>query len=163
ASRSLMRWAPVMLAAIVACSDDPVAPVAAIPPDPTPTRTIAVPFCADAAPIWAAFQDGDGAWTRAFPVVRGDRVTFRRELSSNHAASATLSQLFGTSFTVLRVLYGAPDDLPAVGDTTRADCPGADSKTLNGSVAGLGTNDVAQISLGDNAQAVVGGALGSGF
>src|SRR5262245_66494591 len=92
ASRSLVRWAPAMFAAIVACGDDSVAPVAAIPPDPNPTRTIAVPFCADAAPIWAAFQDGDGAWMRAFPVVRGDRVTFRRDLSSNHAAIATLSQ-----------------------------------------------------------------------
>jgi len=55
-----------------ACSDRAMSP----PPPPPPT-TVDVAYCSGLEPTWVAFQDGDGAWTQAQPIVSGPHTTFR--------------------------------------------------------------------------------------
>ena len=132
-------------------------------PHPISDQAIAVTYCAAAAPVWVAFQDGDGAWTRALPEASGGNVAFRHEFSSNRGAVATVVPIIDGEFTLLQVLYGAPAELSTFGDTSRAGCVGTSVKTLRGSVVGLDTDDRAQISLGDQARAFVVPQQGTDF
>jgi hypothetical protein len=147
----------ILCAAAAACHDDVAAP------HPISDHAIAVTYCAAAAPLWVAFQDGDGAWTRALPEASGGNVAFRHEFTSNRGAVATVVPIIDGEFTLLQVLYGAPAELTTFGDTSRAGCEGTSAKTLRGSVVGLGVNDHAQISLGDQARAFVEPQLGTDF
>ena len=144
--RSIWRASVVLPVALcttlAACRDDTTEP---IPNDP---RATAVAYCAAEAPIWLAFQDGDGAWTRALPDVSGSTTTFRHEFSSNRGAVAWVTPIISGQFTLLRVLYGTPAELSTEGDTASADCVDASSKTLVGSVTGVDAADFAQINLG---------------
>jgi hypothetical protein len=105
--------AAVLCAGLVACKDDPAAP------RPIPDRAVAVSYCAAIAPTWVAFRDGDGAWTRETPSVTGSTTTFRHSFTSNRAAIASLTPVLDGQFSVLRVLYGAPEELSSDG-TPRA-------------------------------------------
>jgi len=131
---------PAVFYTLVGCRDDTTSPIR---PEP---RAVSVTYCAATAPSWVAFKDGDGAWTRTLPEVNGDRTTFRHEFSSDQAAIATATPVFG-EFSVLHVLYGAPAELSTEGDTLRAECA-ASAKTWTGTVAGVDTIDFAAINLG---------------
>ena len=146
----------------VACSDHD-AYTTSPPPDTNRGQTVAVAYCAPVAPMWVAFQDGDGAWTRALPEVSGNTTTFRHEFSSDRGAIATLSSTSAGGFTTLDVLYGAPAELTDAGDTLRADCVAEGTKILLGSVAGLNPSDLAQIKVGFAPVVAVSPASGSTF
>ena len=140
--RSLPVAAVVLCAGGLACNYDSAGP------RPIPDHAVAVSYCAAVAPTWVAFRDGDGAWTRETPSVAGATTTFRHSFTSNRAAIASLTPLLDGEFSVLRVLYGAPDELSSDGDTTSADCLTGDFKSLRGSVAGIATTEAAFIAIG---------------
>jgi len=135
--------AAVLCAGALACNnDDPAAP------RPVPERAVAVSYCAGIAPTWVAFRDGDGEWTRETPSVTGSTTTFRHSFTNNRAAIASLTRVLDGQFSVLRVLYGAPDELSTDGDTTSADCLTGNFKSLRGTVSGIATTEAAFIAVG---------------
>ena len=112
--------------------------------------SVAVRYCSGLEPNWVAFQDGDGAWTRVQPATGGGIVAFNHVFLTNRGAMADVVHFTSenVSVSVLSVHYGAPAELAAVGDTNPIDClPGA-SKTLLGSVTGLGADDLGVITTG---------------
>ena len=142
------------LSAIVsACADSMTAPGPSTPPGPV---TATVSYCAGLEPLWVAFQDGDGAWSRALPTVSDGKSVFQFTFASNRGAIATATAS-GQGITDLLVLYGSPAELEAEGDTSPRFCtPAAATKTLLGRVAGLDTNEIAFIRVGGSgAQAFI--------
>ena len=67
---------------------------------------------------------------------------------SSRAAIASLTPVLDGEFSVLRVLYGAPDELSTDGDTTSADCLTGTFKSLHGTVSGIATTEAAFIAVG---------------
>ena len=144
------------LSILTGCSSDKIdAPKPII----SPSTAVEVPFCAGLEPTWVAFQDGDGAWTQALPVIAGQKVTFGHSFTTDRGAIATV-RLFPNGLTTLDVQYGLPSELAIVGDTTAAHCALPVSQTLLGTVAGIDTNEVAQINAGFGTRDLV--ALGEG-
>ena len=78
---STRSWVLLLIAAVSACSDGTLP---SVPPPPPPPTSVAVAYCIQ--PAWVAFQDGDGAWTRAQPVLSGSNTTFRYEFSAGRGA-----------------------------------------------------------------------------
>ncbi len=111
---------------------------------PPPPTAVAVAYCSGLEPNWVAFQDGDGAWTRIQGSPAGGRVRFSSLFSATRGAVATLKH--SADLTILSVLYGTPTELATVGDTNPRDCGPFVAKTLLGTAAGLGTDDVAFVS-----------------
>lgn len=127
-------------AAASACLDAPAGPV------PVPmSQTVQVSWCRGLAPIWVAFQDGDGPWTRATPARTGDTITFQHAFTAGRAGIATLTPVAG-DLTALLVLYGEPAELASAGDTRAILCDNGVSRTVRGTVAGLDTNEAAIVS-----------------
>jgi len=143
---STRSWVLLLIAAVTACSDGTLP---SVPPPPPPPTSVAVAYCIQ--PAWVAFQDGDGAWTRAQPVLSGSNTTFRSEFSAGRGGIATLSRA-GDNMTVLSVLYGTPAELVTAGDTNPRDCGPAPAKTLLGTVARLDTNETAFVSASFNSR-----------
>ena len=71
-----------------------------------------------------------------------------RGRASSRAAIASLTPVLDGEFSVLRVLYGAPDELSTQGDTTSADCLTGTFKSLHGNVSGIATTEAAFIAVG---------------
>jgi hypothetical protein len=144
------------LSILAGCSSDKInAPQPII----GPSTAVEVPFCAGLEPSWVAFQDGNGAWTQALPVIAGQKVTFVHSFTADRGAIATV-RLFRNGLRTLDVQYGLPAELAIVGDTTPAHCALPVSQTLLGTVAGIDTNEVAQINAGFGTRDLV--ALGEG-
>ena len=143
----------LLLSAIVsACADSMTAPGPATPPGPV---TATVSYCAGLEPLWVAFQDGDGAWTRALPTVSDGKTVFQFTFASKRGAIATATA-GGQGITDLHVLYGSPAELEAEGDVSPRFCTSAATKTLLGTVAGLDTNEIAFIRVaGSGTQAFI--------
>ena len=141
-----MKTAVAFLLAVIlsACSDAMTS--TAPPPPPPPPTAITVAYCAPYTPLWVAFQDGDGSWTRAQPTVAGGTTQFRYSFSSSRVAIATVIQ-GGLGLTSLAVLYGTPQELTTVSLDSPRFC-GSPLKTLHGTVAGLDTNELAVLQSG---------------
>ena len=141
-----MRVAVVALwsALLAACTDATMVATPPQPPPPPPT-SITVFYCAPFAPVWVAFQDGDGPWTRAQPVVAIGTTAFSYGFSANRGAIATVRQA-GPAITLLQVLYGAPEELATESVNTPRLCSVPGTKLLSGTVAGLDTNESASIA-----------------
>lgn len=129
------------MALAAACSDYTSAPRAG--GGPVPPSGTEVVFCSGSEPGWVAFQDGDGAWARAQPVIGGGKVRFRQVFAGTRGAVAIV-RVF-SNLTMLSVQYGDPAELPSVGDTLPEDCNASRPETILGSVDGLDSNDVAVI------------------
>lgn len=134
---------------LAACSDGPSEPTA----PGGPTTAVAVAFCTGPQPAWVAFQDGDGAWTRAQPALAGAVTTFNHVFTANRGAIATARRL-PDGITTLSILYGAPHELAIAGDAGTQHCGLSRSNALLGSVAGLESNDVVVVSAGPASRAV---------
>ena len=133
------------LALLAACHD--YAPASTAPEDGDPPTALDVAYCTGIEPSWVAFQDGDGAWTRAEPAVAGRLTTFHHAFTANRGAVATLT-LFDRGITSLSIQYGAPAELGFVGDTLARNCDFSAPHKLLGRVAGLDTSEVAFVSAG---------------
>jgi hypothetical protein len=134
-----------VLSILAACSDYSTTPLAVNTGGQS--STVDVAFCADQAPSWVAFQDGDGAWTQAQPTTAGTRATFHHTFTSNRAAIAAARRFSG--LTTLSVWFGLPSELPAGGDADAAHCGSLVSKALLGTIAGVDTNELAVVSSGE--------------
>jgi hypothetical protein len=146
---------------LAACSDATTS-VMPPPPPPPPPASVAVAYCAGLEPMWVAFQDGDGAWTRALPTTSNGNVVFQATIASVRGGIATVFQ-GGVGLTSLQVLFGTPGELESVGVTNPRFCGPATVKSLRGSVAGLDTNEFAIIRGGFEAEAIAYRATGGEF
>ena len=91
-------------------------------------------------PVWLAFQDGSGPWTRVIPT--GSVYQFSISSGKGGYALATVS---GANSTVSVVLVSQSD---FAGGTPVVFCPPTVLKTVNVTVTGLTANDIAFFSLG---------------
>ena len=132
-----------LCAALVACSDNPVAP----PTTPNPKTSVSVVYCAPTAPVLVAFRDGDGNWERE-PSTGESRKTFQHEFTTERAAMASVTPVLDGQFTVLRIAYGKPAELATEGDTLSSACITEAPKTLRGTIAGVDENQAAIVSVG---------------
>jgi len=108
-------------------------------------------FCPDRMPTWFAYQDGSGPWMQVQP----SSSTFSFQIDSGRGGVAVV-----TGGLNLNVYYGTQQELDANG----AQCGGTTSptRTVNGTVAGLGAVDNAFISFA-GASATLTGLGGPAF
>ena len=138
----MSRRAPALIAFsfAVACTKD-VTGVRPIDP-----KAVDVAFCD--IPTWVAFQDGDGAWTRATPpTIAGAVSTYHYTFTTDRGGIA-IARDFGGDLTALLIFYGTPDELPTMSATAPAACGATSFKTLRGTVAGIDTNEVTRLTAG---------------
>ena len=147
---ALASFLALLVELLAACSDPTTSMTA---PPPPPPANVQVAYCAGLEPTWVAFQDGDGAWTRALPRTSNGRVTFAANVASTRAGIAAVT-LGAGGLTFLHVFLGTPEELGSVGDTSPRFCGPPIVKSLVGRVAGLDTNEFAIIRAGSEAQAL---------
>jgi hypothetical protein len=138
---SSRRLAMLVLPAAAACGYDAAGPYDR-PHDP---QAVDVAFCS--TPDWVAFQDGDGQWVHETGTPSGPFLVFHHTFVNDRAGIAVVRE-FSSEISALLVDYGSPEELPMVSDTSGVSCGAATFKTVHGTVAGLGANDVARLSLG---------------
>ena len=130
----------VVLSFAVACTKDMTGV------RPIDAKAVDVAFCD--TPTWVAFQDGDGAWTRATPpTIAGAVSTYHHTFTTDRGGIA-IARDFGGDLTALLIFYGTPDELPTMSATAPAACGATSFKTLRGKVAGIDTNEIARLTSG---------------
>nr|MCU0633656.1 hypothetical protein [Gemmatimonadaceae bacterium] len=97
-------------------------------------------FC-DNLPVWFAFQDGTGAWTRVTP--NGNRFSFTVNSARGGVA---FTQGIGSSFDT-QIFYGSRDELNLYSSAETCTTVGA-GKTINGTITGFAPPSQASISMG---------------
>ena len=107
-------------------------------------------FCAPDIPIWFAYQNDAGNWTR---VTAGANNTFAFNVPTR-GGIAYVTQT-GTNYD-LTVVYGTAAELIAGGQQRCTTLPRG-TKRLTGSVAGVAATDFASVSLGGSSEILVGG------
>jgi hypothetical protein len=130
------RWRNLLAAPVVvlsvSCNDSPTTI------DPT-LDEIVLAFCASELPTWFAYQNEGGSWTRVQPNASN---AFVFDASDRVAVAMTFD--FGTS-RLTDVYYTHVNELLPLSNKACTETSG--TKTVNGSVSGLGTNESAQISM----------------
>jgi hypothetical protein len=150
ARRAVVAEVLLALSVLSACSYDSSNPTYPTDPPPSPTPSaVDVAYCRGAEPLWVAFQDGDGAWMHVRPVASGQYTTFHYVFTQARGAVARAAELPG-GFRTLSILYGAPSELGLVSDTAFQQCSAEAQRTVNGTVAGLGANDIALVTAGNS-------------
>jgi hypothetical protein len=108
-------------------------------------------FCDDTGiPLWVAYQDGNGSWAQA----SGAGNVYSFNLSSAKGAVAFVTDE-GLGQTATLVYFGTAAELTSIG-ASQCETPAGTSKSLNGSVAGLGLTDQSTISMGGGFASVSG-------
>ncbi len=110
-----------------------------------PTGSIVWEFCGPDAPVWLAVQDGSGPWKR----VTAANNVYRFDLASGRGGVAYVTKDSGNANTMVQ--YGTADELTFLG---KQQCISDTRKSVNGSVAGLGLTDMANVSLGGGVASV---------
>jgi hypothetical protein len=114
------------------------------------TTGIALHFCSSSTPMWLAYQDDAGAWKRSVPDASG---IFRAAIN-NRGGIALVRRSSSTGIFTTYVEYATAAELTSEYSTcTQQAVTG--SKSLQGSIAGLGASEAAQISLGGVVSTVV--------
>ena len=99
-------------------------------------------YCAADAPIWVAFQDGSGPWTR---IVAGANNTYTFQLTSARGGIATVDTV-GAGFDV-NVFYSTAAEFASYDGAAAAG--GCGAKTLSGTVANVSSGQFANVSAGN--------------
>ncbi len=121
------------------------------------TGSIVFSFSCSAAntiPVWFAKQDGGGAWSQ---VAVGANNTWSFDLSSGKGGVAWVSPN-GAGGYQLTVYFATQSEMTSIGTTQ---CGSFGTKSVNGSIIGLTTSQIAQISLGRAPTTVLGGGAGT--
>ena len=114
-------------------------------------------FCdLDDLPVWLAYQNGTGAWTQSTGSVAGDGTTYSFDITEATGGIAWVTGNATDGFQT-NVVYGTQAELSGFGTAQCEEAPDA-SRTLNGSVAGIGATDQVNIGMGGGA-ALANGAL----
>ena len=103
---------------------------------------VTVSYCTADAPIWLAYQDGNGAWTRVLP--NSGTNTYQFNIASGKAGLATVDTV-GTGFD-LNISYATTAEYNGFGNGFG--CGSGGGKTVNGTVANVSTMQFAQVTLG---------------
>src|SRR5215212_323762 len=106
--------------------------------DPT-LEELVLAFCASELPTWFAYQNEGGSWTRVQPNANNAFV-----FDASDKVGIAMVQDFGTS-RLTDVYYAHIDDLRPL--SNKACTPTSGTKTVNGSVSGLGLSEAARISM----------------
>jgi uncharacterized membrane protein len=110
---------------------------------------VSITFCAEDAPIWVASQDGSGAWAR---VTATSGTTYQFAFPSGRGGVAFVDTV--GAGTDLIVTYGTLAEFTASSSTINfGGC--SSSKTLNGSVSGVGPTEIANVNLGGSSAFVI--------
>lgn len=97
-------------------------------------------------PIWFAFQNGNGAWTQVTGVVAGDgSVTYTFNITQSTGGVAFVTNSGGSAGHSTTVTYGTQAQLIGGSGTCFIQPP---TRTLNGSVAGIGPTDNVVVHMG---------------
>ena len=91
-------------------------------------------------PIWFAFQDGNGAWTR----VAGSGDVYSFNIAGTRSGIVWVTQGPGSSTLVRGEFYSRAEMTSA----PPARCAAIPTKTLSGTVAGLSAGSIASVALG---------------
>ena len=111
--------------------------------------TVTVSYCAADAPIWLAYQDGAGAWTRVSP--NSGTNTYAFAVASGKVGIATVDTV-GTGFD-LSVTYATTAEANGFGNAIGlGQCGG---KTVNGTVANVSNAQFATVTLGYSTKFVI--------
>jgi len=96
------------------------------------TGNTTVAFCpATGIPLWVAYKDGDGAWTRAM----GGPNTYSFQVNANTAGAAWVLEDGAGGFNLF-VLLGTRDEVNTIGGTRCAGVSGA-GKMITGTLQGV--------------------------
>ena len=101
-------------------------------------------------PLWVAFQDGSGPWTQ----VVGVNNTYEFTITSDKGAIAFVTDEGFLTYET-GIYYATREELNAIG-TSQCTSPDEVTKTVDGSVAGLGLTDQATVTLGGAFTTVLG-------
>lgn len=115
---------------------------------PVVGSNVTLSYCAADAPIWVAYQDGTGPWTR---VTATGTNSYTFPISSGKAGIATVDTV-GTGFD-LNVTYATTAEMNGFGNTLALGACG--TKTINGSVANVSNTQFANITLGYSSKFVI--------
>ncbi len=115
---------------------------------PVVGSSVTLSYCAADAPIWVAYQDGTGPWTR---VTATGTNSYTFSVSSTKAGIATVDTV-GTGYD-LNVTYATTTELNGFGNTLALGACG--TKTINGSVANVSNTQFANITLGYSSKFVI--------
>ena len=105
-------------------------------------------------PVHFAFQDGTGPWTAVAGTVAGDGTTYTFNIAGATGGVAFVQGSAGTGFTTF-VFHGTQAELQAFSANQCATNPNS-SRTLNGSVAGVGATDQTTVIMGPASADVTG-------
>jgi hypothetical protein len=105
---------------------------------------------ATSKPIWVAFQDGTGAWTR----VTGTNDVYKFNVTSGKGGFAATTQS-GTSFSTVVSLFTQAELISG----PIAFCTTQGTRSVTGSVAALGQTDAAFVSMGGGTATVTAASL----
>jgi hypothetical protein len=102
-------------------------------------------FCPSFAPGWLAYQDRDGPWTQV-ATSPGTAVTM--PIEGRGAVAWSFEMAGPTAFRVLHLIYATADELNLVGEDWCGRFQGG--KRVSGTMAGLGGDDAAMVTLGNS-------------
>ena len=114
--------------------------------------TVTQTYCSTDTPIWFAYQDGTGPWTRVLP---GANNTFSFQLQSARGGIATVNTVGGvaTAFDVNVVYASAAEMATYSASAGIGACP---TKNVTGTIAGVTNLQFTNISLGTSTTFVTG-------
>jgi hypothetical protein len=109
---------------------------------PAGGSAVTLSYCAADAPVWVAYQDGTGPWTRVTP--NSGTNTYQFTISAARAGIAAVDTV-GSAFD-LNITYATAAELNGFGDTRSFGACGA--KRVNGTVANVAATQLAVVTLG---------------
>src|SRR5687767_1092030 len=143
------RWKALVAAPVLAYSTSCTDGIAI----DTTLEELVLAFCSSELPVWFAYQNEGGNWTRVQPDANN---AFVFEASDKVAIAMTSD--FGTS-RLTDVFYAHIDELRPLSNKACTETTG--TKTVNGSVAGVSTIETARISM--SARSTTASSLNSGW
>ena len=119
--------------------------------DPT-LEELVLAFCGSELPAWFAYQNQGGNWTRVQPNANNAFV-----FEASDKVAIAMVQDFGTS-RLTDIYYAHIDELRPLSNKACTETAG--TKTVNGSVAGLGLSESARISMSSSDATAFSGQTG---
>jgi len=124
---------------------DQTAPFLLVVNPPPGSGNTSFSFCGSGLPIWFAYRDGGGPWTRVIGVPAGAGISYSFNVTGGLGGAAFVRGSDLTGYTVT-VLQGTQAELQQFGAAQCTISPSG-NKTLSGSIAGVGPDDQVSVAL----------------